>query len=111
MAARVWHEEIWPAIRAKAEAEAENAAVLFGDHVGVRSDRVTVRTWGAKGATPVVRRTGNRFSVNAMSVMTPTTPISARGRVGSQRAVRPDGVAAVYERNQSQRLRQYCGCV
>ncbi|MEU6405127.1 IS630 family transposase [Streptomyces sp. NPDC046985] len=49
--------------------------VLFADQVGVRSDRVTGRTWGAKGTTPVVRRTGNRFSVNAMSA------ISTKGRM------------------------------
>lgn len=70
---RLWHEETWPAIRARAKAE--NAEVLFGDQVGVRSDQVTGRTWDAEGATPVVRRTGNRFSVNAMSA------ISTRGRM------------------------------
>ncbi|WP_327105360.1 transposase, partial [Streptomyces sp. Wh19] len=42
------------------------AEVLFGDQVGIRPDQVTGRTWGAKGTTPIVRRTGNRFSVNAM---------------------------------------------
>ncbi|MCX5433659.1 IS630 family transposase [Streptomyces sp. NBC_00257] len=72
-AVRLWHEETWPAIRARAKAE--NAEVLFGDQVGIRSDQVTGRTWGAKGTTPVVRRTGNRFSVNAMSA------ISTRGRM------------------------------
>ncbi|MCX2925423.1 IS630 family transposase [Streptomyces sp. NEAU-W12] len=71
-AVRVWREETWPAIRAKAKAE--NAEVLFGDQGGTRSDQVTGRTWGAKGSTSIVRRTGNRFSVNAMSA------ISTRGR-------------------------------
>ncbi|MEU9063484.1 IS630 family transposase [Streptomyces sp. NPDC048430] len=41
----------------------------------MRSDRVTGRTWGVKGRTPVVRRTGNRFSVNPMSA------ISTKGRM------------------------------
>ncbi|MFE5163173.1 IS630 family transposase [Streptomyces sp. NPDC056697] len=36
---------------------------------------VTGRTWGEKGRTPIVRRTGNRFSVNAMSA------ISTKGRM------------------------------
>jgi transposase len=49
--------------------------VLFADQVGIRSDQVTGRTWGEKGRTPVVRRTGNRFSVNAMSA------ISTKGRM------------------------------
>lgn len=72
-AVRVWHQETWPAIRAKARAE--GSEVLFADQVGIRSDQVTGRTWGEKGRTPIVRRTGNRFSVNAMSA------ISTRGRM------------------------------
>jgi transposase len=71
-AVRVWHEERWPAIRARAKAE--GGEVLFAGQVGIPSDQVTGRTWGAKGCTPIVRRTGNRFSVNAMSA------ISTRGR-------------------------------
>jgi hypothetical protein len=39
------------------------------------SDQVTGRTWGEKGRTPVVRRSGNRFSVNVMSA------ISTKGRM------------------------------
>ncbi|MGW8868263.1 transposase [Streptomyces sp. NPDC055768] len=70
---RTWLEETWPAIRATAKAE--NGEVLFADQVGIRSDQVTGRTWGEKGRTPIVRRTGNRFSVNAMSA------ISAKGRM------------------------------
>ncbi|MFE0654703.1 IS630 family transposase [Streptomyces sp. NPDC059534] len=72
-AVRLWREETWPAIRARAKAE--NGEVLFADQVGIRSNQVTGRTWGARGATPVVHRTGNRFSVNAMSA------ISTRGRM------------------------------
>ncbi|MGW4898101.1 IS630 family transposase, partial [Kitasatospora sp. NPDC004240] len=66
-------EEAWPAIRAKARAE--GAEVLFADQVGIRSDQVTGRTWGEKGRTPIVRRTGNHFPVNAMSA------ISTKGRM------------------------------
>ncbi|MFE2399649.1 IS630 family transposase, partial [Streptomyces sp. NPDC059425] len=72
-AVRRWHEETWPAIRAKAKKD--GGEVLFADQVGIRSDQVTGRTWGGKGKTPVVRRTGNRFSVNAMSA------ISTKGRM------------------------------
>ncbi|MFC5954259.1 IS630 family transposase [Streptomyces pratens] len=72
-AVRVWHEESWPAIRA--QAKAERGEVLFADQVGIRSDQVTGRTWGARGSTPVVRRTGNRFLVKAMSA------ISTKGRM------------------------------
>ncbi len=72
-AVRVWREETWPAIRGRAKAE--NGEVLLADQVGIRSDQVTGCTWGAKGRTPVVRRTGNRFSANAMSA------ISTKGRM------------------------------
>ncbi|MFF7981778.1 IS630 family transposase [Streptomyces sp. NPDC007901] len=68
-----WHAETWPAIRARARED--GGEVLFADQVGVRSDQVTGRTWGEKGRTPVVRRSGIRFSVNAMSA------ISTKGRM------------------------------
>ncbi|MFB7225161.1 IS630 family transposase [Streptomyces sp. NPDC056227] len=68
-----WHEETWPKIRVKARKD--GGEILFADQVGIRSDQVTGRTWGEKGRTPVVRRSGNRFSVNAMSA------ISTRGRM------------------------------
>ncbi|WP_407697890.1 IS630 family transposase [Streptomyces kaniharaensis] len=68
-AVRTWREETWPAIRAKAQEE--GAEVLFADQTGVRSDQVSGRTWAPRGETPTVRRTGNRFSVNAMSAISP----------------------------------------
>jgi hypothetical protein len=68
-----WHEETWPTIRARARKD--GGEIPFADQVGIRSDQVTGRTWGARGRTPVVRRSGNRFSVNAMSA------IGTRGRM------------------------------
>ncbi|MGW9280889.1 IS630 family transposase [Streptomyces diastaticus] len=68
-----WHAESWPRIGARARADGDE--VLFADQVGIRSDQVTGRTWGEKGRTPIVRRSGNRFSVNAMSA------ISTKGRM------------------------------
>ncbi|MFJ8827797.1 IS630 family transposase [Streptomyces sp. NPDC102467] len=70
-----WHAETWPKIRARARARADGGEVLFADQVGIRSDQVTGRTWGEKGRTPIVRRSGDRFSVNAMSA------ISTKGRM------------------------------
>ncbi|MBP2400764.1 IS630 family transposase [Streptomyces syringium] len=72
-AVRRWHQETWPKIRAKAGKD--GGEILFADQVGIRSDQVTGRTWDEKGRTPVVRRSGNRFSVNAMSA------ISTKGRM------------------------------
>ncbi|MFB7449848.1 IS630 family transposase [Streptomyces sp. NPDC056194] len=67
------HEETWPKIRVKARKD--GSEILFAGQVGFRSDQVTGRTWGEMGRTPVVRRSGNRFSVDAMSA------ISSRGRM------------------------------
>lgn len=66
-AMRAWVEEIYPALRKRARAE--GAVVLFGDQVGMRSDQLWGRTWGRAGQTPVLRRTGNRFGLNAMSTI------------------------------------------
>ncbi|WP_455770038.1 IS630 family transposase [Streptomyces griseoaurantiacus] len=72
-AVRSWHGKTWPTIQARAKAD--DGEILFAGQVGIRSDQVTGRTWGMKGRTLVVRRTGNRFSVNAMSA------ISTKGRM------------------------------
>ncbi|MFF4245407.1 hypothetical protein ACFYY2_13180 [Streptomyces sp. NPDC001822] len=41
-AVRRWHEETWPAIRAKARKG--GGEVLFADQAGIRSDQVSGRT-------------------------------------------------------------------
>ncbi|MEU9704455.1 transposase [Streptomyces sp. NPDC047981] len=59
-----WHQETWPEIRARARAE--GGEILFG----IRFDQDIGRTWGGEGRTlAVVRRSGNRFSVNVMSAI------------------------------------------
>jgi hypothetical protein len=70
-AMREWVEKTYPALRERARSE--GAVILFGDQVGVRSDQLSGRTWGRKGQTPAVARTGNRFGLSAMST------ISTRG--------------------------------
>jgi transposase len=66
-AMREWVEVTYPALRERARTE--GAVILFGDQVGVRSDQLSGRTWGRRGQTPVVKRTGKRFSLNAMSTI------------------------------------------
>ena len=46
---------------------------FFSGMVGADSDQLPGRTWGRKGQTPTVARTGNRFGLSAMST------ISTRG--------------------------------
>lgn len=68
-AMRVWVEQTYPALAARAKAE--DAVVLFADQVGVRSDHLSGRTWGRRGQTPTLARSGKRFSLNAMSTISP----------------------------------------
>ena len=70
---RHWREEEFPAIRRLANET--GAAILFGDEAGVRSDYHAGTTWGVKGKTPVVPRTGGRHSLNMLST------VSARGEL------------------------------
>lgn len=70
---RRWKEEEFPAIQRRAK-EA-GARILFGDEAGVRSDYHAGTTWGVKGQTPIVPRTGGRYSINMLSA------ISGRGEL------------------------------
>ena len=70
---RRWRDQEFPAIRQLAKET--GAVILFGDEAGVRSDYHAGTTWGAKGKTPVVPRTGSRSSVNMLSA------VSARGEL------------------------------
>jgi len=70
---RFWRETEFPSIQQMAR-EA-GAVILFGDEAGVRSDYHAGTTWGAKGKTPVVPRTGGRHSLNMLSA------VSARGEL------------------------------
>ena len=64
-----WLNEDWPAIRAAAKAD--NAVIFFGDESKLRSDAHRGTTWGVKGETPVVPKTGRRFSLNLISAVSP----------------------------------------
>lgn len=67
--ARRWVKEQYPRIRAWAKQE--GAEIFFGDESGVRSDFHAGTTWAPKGKTPVVWQTGQRFSLNMISAITP----------------------------------------
>ena len=62
-----WKKEEFPAIRRMAQ-EA-GAEIWFGDESGVRSDYHAGTTWGVRGRTPVVEKTGQRFKCNLLSVI------------------------------------------
>ena len=63
-----WLAVEYPAIQKIAKKE--KATIHWGDEMGLRSDHNVGRTYGVKGKTPVVKRTGNRFSCNMISTIT-----------------------------------------
>ena len=53
----------------KKRAKRCGADIFFLDEAGIRSDAPLQRTWGARGQTPVVKTSGQRQSVNAISAI------------------------------------------
>jgi len=62
-----WLEKEYPKIKKKAKKE--NAIIYFGDETGMRSDHQAGRSYAPKGETPVIKRTGQRFSLNMISAI------------------------------------------
>ena len=65
---RYWLQHKYPAIQR--QAEAEGAKIWWRDQTGLRSDHQTGTTWGEKGKTPIVKRSGKRFGCNAVTAIT-----------------------------------------
>jgi len=84
-----WLEEEFPKIRK--EAKKKGAEIFFEDESGVRSDFHSGTTWARRGVTPVVRVTGQRFSLNMISAVSPKGSLRfmvVRGGVGARVFVR-----------------------
>jgi len=64
-----WQREEFPKI--KKRAKKRKADLFFLDECGVRSDASLGRTWAPKGKTPIVKTSGQRQSVNAISAVSP----------------------------------------
>lgn len=62
-----WLEKEYPAIKKKAKKQ--NAVIYFEDEVGMRSDHQAGKSYAPKGATPVIKKTGQRFSLNMVSAI------------------------------------------
>jgi transposase len=62
-----WLEVDYPAIAKRAKKE--KAIILWLDQTGLRSDAAVGTTWAPVGQTPVVGKTGKRFSVNVMAAI------------------------------------------
>ena len=66
---QAWQEVAYPEIRQLARKK--GATIYFGDEASVRSDHHSGTTWAPVGQTPVVEKTGARFSVNMISAISP----------------------------------------
>ncbi len=64
---RKWKEEKYPELRKRAKRR--GADIFFLDEVGVRSDSPLGRSYGLRGKTPVVKTSGQRQKVNAISAV------------------------------------------
>lgn len=62
-----WLEKEYPAI--KKRALKEKGTIYFGDETGMRSDHQAGRSYAPKGHTPVIKSTGQRFSLNMISAI------------------------------------------
>jgi transposase len=64
---KLWLDKEYPAI--KKRAQKENAVIYFGDETGMRSDHQAGRSYAPAGETPVIKKTGQRFSLNMISAI------------------------------------------
>lgn len=64
---RRWLTQQYPAIRCRAAQQ--GAVVLWLDEVGLRSQHQSGTSYAPKGQTPVLKKTGQRFSVNLISAI------------------------------------------
>jgi transposase len=80
-----WLNKEYPRIRAMAQRE--GAEIFFEDESGVGSDFHSGRTWAPRGKTPGVQVTGQRFSLNRISAISPKGSVrfmGVRGGVGAR---------------------------
>lgn len=64
---KLWLEKEYPIIKKKAKRE--QAVIYFEDEVGMRSDHQAGKSYAPKGETPVIKKTGQRFSLNMVSAI------------------------------------------
>lgn len=62
-----WVSDVYP--RVKKHAKKKGAEIFWLDEASIRSDDPLQRTWGEKGKTPVVKTSGQRQAINAISAL------------------------------------------
>jgi transposase len=63
----LWLEKDYPSI--VKESKKEKRDIFFEDEAGFRSTDNKGKTWGIKGQTPIVKVTGQRYSINSISAV------------------------------------------
>lgn len=66
-AVRKWLKEEFPVIQKRAKKE--KAVIYFGDEMGMLSDHQAGRSYAPNGKMPVIKKTGQRFSLNMISAI------------------------------------------
>jgi len=66
-AVKKWVATVYP--RVKKIAKKTGAKIFWLDEASIRSDDPLQRTWGEKGKTPIVKTSGQRQSINAISAL------------------------------------------
>lgn len=66
-AVKQWVAEVYPKVQKYAKKK--GAEIFWLDEASIRSDDPLQRTWGEKGKTPIVRTSGQRQSINAISAL------------------------------------------
>ena len=69
-AVKEWVAKVYPKV--KKYAKKQGAEIFWLDEASIRSDDPLQRTWGEKGKTPVVKTSGQRQSINAISALSNT---------------------------------------
>ena len=67
LAVQEWKDRVYPLL--KARAKRQQAQIFFSDEAGFQSDPSLGRTYGLKGHTPVIRTSGQRQAINAISAV------------------------------------------
>lgn len=64
-----WKEKTYPKVLKMAKKQ--GAEIFFLDEAGVKSDPILGKTWGIQGKTPIVKTSGQRQHINAISAVSP----------------------------------------
>ena len=64
-----WRDKRYPELRESAKQR--NGDIFFLDEAGVRSDSPLGRSYGLRGRTPIVKTSGKRQKINAISAVSP----------------------------------------